>query len=137
MDIELRTNDHACALALRDAFPEDDYPTYRTRLFVKSAGFAADRRFWVEREALSDFLEQVRAMDRTLTGRALLQPLHELDRVEFEVTHTGGILVSGELGYPSDNYLKFEFQTDQTCLTPLIRDLERLLQASSQTSQRI
>jgi len=129
MDVRLRTNDSDCELALCDVIPQDDHPSYGCRLLVRSAGFAADRPFWVERSVVAQFLEQVRAMDRTLTGRALLQPLHEPDRVELELTRTGAVVVSGELGYaPSDNHLKFSFITDQTCLRPLIAELGRLLE---------
>jgi hypothetical protein len=127
MDIELRTHDPERQLALREVHPEDDHPSYRARIIVRCDGILADRPFWIERHCVATFLDQLHTMDRTLSGRALLQPLYDGDHVQFELSRTGALTVAGELGYASTSHLRFEFTTDQTCIRPLIADVERLL----------
>lgn len=69
-------------------------------------------------------------MDRTLAGSALLKPLYEDDFIELTLDHAGHVTVRGELyeQSPSPQLLRFEFETDQTCLAPLAADLRACLQ---------
>jgi hypothetical protein len=129
VDIELATNDPDNGIALRgiQAIVPD---AFECQLEVHSAGFAARIGFWPERFALEQFLGQLRDMDRTLAGNALLQPMCEPEYVRMELERTGAIWVSGEVGSAAGNHLRFGFRTDQTVLAPLIRDMEAVLASS-------
>ncbi|HET6762860.1 MAG TPA: hypothetical protein VFH27_04285 [Longimicrobiaceae bacterium] len=126
MDISLRTGDPRNGIELLEIVREDGGWSFGMRLVVRSDGLAADRPFWIERLHLAELLTALKAMDRTLTGSARLQG-NEPDRVTLEATRTGAIVVAGEIGIDPQNWLRFSFATDQTCLKPLVSDLERLL----------
>lgn len=126
MDIELATNDPQNGVALRGIQPVAA-DAFECELEVHSGGFAARIRFWPERFALERFRDQLREMDRTLAGNALLQPLWEPEYVRMDLERTGAIWVSGEVGSDAGNHLRFGFRTDQTVLVPLIRDVEAAL----------
>jgi hypothetical protein len=129
-DIEFRSADPAYSLVLRDLKPAEAN-SFQCYLDVRSDGFSGRVPFWPERFALERFLDELRAMDRTLSGTALLQPEWELEYVRLVIGRTGSIQVSGELGSADSNYLKFSFMSDQTMLRPLIRDLESALSGSA------
>lgn len=126
MDIELATNDPAHGFALRDIRPAEA-DAFACGLEIEAGGFAAHVPFWPERWALRRFLDQLREMDRTLAGDALLQPLWEPEHVRLTLERSGAVWVSGEVGAATGNHLRFSFRTDQTVLAPLIRDLDRVL----------
>ena len=65
-------------------------------------------------------------MDQTLSGSATLRPMWESPFIRLALDHRGHIAVSGELG-DADQHLRFTFDTDQTCLRPLISDLDACL----------
>jgi len=69
-------------------------------------------------------------MDRALTGSALLKPLYEDHFIELQVDNSGRVTIRGELHEysASPQHLRFQFETDQTCLAPLVADLRACLQ---------
>ena len=131
MDIVLRIAEPGHELALVDVYPEDSHPSFRSRIVLRVEAFRADYRFWVERYCVVAFLDAVRAMDGTLQGEARLQPLFESDFVHLRLTKRGGVVVTGELGEADSNHLRFKFETDQTCLRPLVADLQQLLESTA------
>ncbi len=140
MDVVLRTNTTDPELSFRGLSRPDPSPygSYGATLSVHSGGFSGERTFWFSDHKLGQFIAALVAMDEQLSGRARLVDDDQQQHVELEVDHWGGVRVSGTLlQHAPDQLLRFEFLTDQTCLRPLIEDLEecrhRLLSASQAT----
>lgn len=127
MDITLRTNKTNPKLEIRDIYRFRDGSGFKSLLIVNSGGFDAERPFYFEEPILANFIEALEGMDRSLKGSAKLKPLFEDDYVELEMTAGGHVIVRGELfeHAPESQHLKFEFVTDQTCLSPLIAEMKR------------
>jgi hypothetical protein len=125
MDIHLRTSQASTTLRLGQFTRFVDGSGCQVMLDVVSRGFAARRPFYFEVHALANFLDGLRAMDRSLTGSAMLKPSFEDDFIEFTMAPRGRVIVRGELFELSEHsqHLQFEFETDQTVLKPLIDDL--------------
>jgi hypothetical protein len=129
MDVVLRTNTSDPALALRDVQRFADGSGFKTLLVVRSRGFVAEDSFYFEPEPLAAFLEALERMDRTLSGSALLKPVFEEQFLELEMGRLGRVTVRGELHEysASPQHLRFEFETDQTCLATLVADVRACL----------
>lgn len=125
MDVVLQTHDDAKYLALLGVERYGDASGYCADLVVRSDAFAGRVRFCFEPGPLATFVDAVERMDRDLAGAATLRPLYEETFVSLDVDHAGRVSVSEELVHyaPHTHRLAFEFQTDQTCLGPLVRDL--------------
>ena len=80
-----------------------------------------------ERDVFDIFRAAVEAMGRCLIGSARLQPRYERGFVELTMGRAGAVLVSGEVVRAAEfsQLLRFEFRTDQTCIAPLARDLDK------------
>lgn len=100
------------------------------RLQLKSGPFSADYDFYFEGYALDQFIAALGEMEVTLRGEAVLKPMFEDYFLKLQLDQTGHVKVSGELFVYSDNVQKltFAFQTDQTCLGPFIKSLQRVKQ---------
>ena len=122
MDIELVTNQPEETLRLNGIERYSDGSGFRAVLEVRSRGFEVSAPFYFEPHPLGRFLDDLIAMDRSLTGSAKLKPLYEDPFFELTVTRRGSIVVRGEVFEHSEHsqHLKFEFETDQTVLKPLI-----------------
>ena len=133
MDVVLQTNDDAKYLALLNVERFSDGSGFCMQLSVRSEAFAGSMQFCFEPSPLEKFVADLERMDRTLTGDARLKPLYEESQVTLEMTHSGGVVVSGDLvQYAGHTHrLQFGFGTDQTCLAPLIRDLRACLVATA------
>jgi hypothetical protein len=131
-DVILRTNTSDPALALRDVQRFADGSGFRTLLVVRSRGFGAERSFHVEPGPLVLLIEALERMDRTLSGAALLKPHWEEDFLELQMGRLGRVMVRGELheSSASPQHLRFEFETDQTCLAPLVTDIRACLRST-------
>jgi hypothetical protein len=126
MDIVLQTNTDDPALALEDIQRFADESGFGCQLAVRSHGFAARTLFTFERDLFDIFRSAVEVMDRSLTGSARLQPRYEDGFIELTMGQAGAVFVSGEVVRHAEfsQLLRFEFRTDQTCLHPLVRDLD-------------
>jgi hypothetical protein len=129
MDIELRTYDPDCRLALREFVDQGGTAGYAAWVEVSSYGFAGRQLVGFHASHLTQFVEALAAMDRTLKGTARLTSDYEANYVEVAVGATGGVTVSGELhDYRApEQLLRFAFHTDQTCLSPFVRQLQAAL----------
>ncbi|WP_439543521.1 WapI family immunity protein [Hyphomicrobium sp.] len=126
MDIILATHCEIPALAFRDWRKFGDASGYVASLDVRTDWIAAERDFYFEVEPLQKFIDALEAIDRTLVGTARLKPLWEEPFVEISGNGRGEILVSGlmiENGHRTQQ-VRFAFETDQTCLAPLIASLK-------------
>jgi hypothetical protein len=133
MDILLRTNQVDPLLALRGIQRFADGSGYRVVLEVRSRDYHVRTPFYFESGPLAQFVDQLVAMDHSLKGSAKLKPLYEGHFIELALTHTGRVVVSGEVFEYSEHaqHLKFEFETDQTVLRPFIEDLKQCLNVAA------
>ncbi len=123
MDIILATNADDPYLAFRDVVRFADGSGYSTRIAVRSGWVTADDyMLYFEAEPLSKFLAGIETIDRTLSGVAILKPLFEPPFIEFRGTGRGHVQVRGDLIFSGelDQRVQFAFETDQTCLAPLV-----------------
>jgi hypothetical protein len=132
MNIVLQTGSGERSLEFRDLRLHSDGFNFETRLVVRSDGFQLERTFYFEPFALQAFLKGLVQLDTTLSGIARLQPLHERDYISFEARPAGHIVVSGEFRQEAEinQLLRFGFQTDQTCLRPLIIEVRKAVQSN-------
>src|SRR5262249_45948747 len=102
---------------------------YMATLRVRSRGFLLDRAFFFDEPGLTDFVKVLGAMVRCLSGTAELRTPYEDDYIQLALGTRGEVAVAGEVHEysPFDQLLRFGFDTDQTVLGPLARDLEAIL----------
>lgn len=129
MDIQLQTGTRNPSLRLEQIARLADGAAYRLGFVVISDWLMARRELFLDTTAFERFIDALRRLDRDVSGRARLQSDYEPDRVELEVTSRGEVRVRGHLEGHGDasQSVDFEFITDQTCLRPLIADIEALL----------
>jgi hypothetical protein len=129
MDIQLVTNQPEETLRLNSVERYSDGSGFRTILQVRSRGFEVSAPFYFEPHPLEKFLDALVAMDRSLSGSAKLKPLYEDPFIELTLTPRGSVVVRGEVFEHSEHsqHLKFEFETDQTVLKPLIEAVRACL----------
>ena len=133
MDILLRTNQRDPSLAMRNVQRFADGSGFRVVLDVVSRDFRVRTPLYFEQWPLTQFIDQLVGMDRSLSGSAKLKPLHEDHFIELTLTRTGRVVVHGNVFEHSEHaqHLEFEFETDQTVLKPLIEDLKQCLGAAA------
>jgi hypothetical protein len=138
MDVVLQTNTANPAFALRDIRWFSDGSGYSSEYVVHSGGFSAARPFHFEAHPLRTFLNSLEAMDRDLRGSAELKPMFESDFVRLTLDHSGHLEVAGELTEQAHRRqsLVFSFQTDQTCLKPLIKEIGDVLGLQQESSRQ-
>ena len=128
MDIILATNTDNPTLQFRNVSRFSDGSGYGAELLVRSRAFSVELPFYFEVEPLRELIANLDEMDKILKRKALLKPMYEDDFIEFEIDEsTGHVEVRGEMFEHSEmpQSLTFEFQTDQTCLAPLVRELKK------------
>jgi hypothetical protein len=129
MDITLQTNSDD-TLEMRGIELLEDNSAYQMQLVVSSNGFAGNISLFIEPQQYNKFIDELDTMNTTLSGSATMKPLWEDDYIRIECNKKGQLTVSCELFEHSDfdKYLKLSFMTDQTCLTPFIKDLKSINQ---------
>lgn len=129
MDVILRTNTSNPHLELRDVKRFKDGSGYSSLIIVRSGAFRAEKSFYFEEPVFDQFLEHLIEMNRTLSGKAILKPYYEPEYIAFEMLSAGHVQVTGELFEYSApaQHLEFGFETDQTCLSPLIFQVQKLI----------
>jgi len=126
--IVLATHTNDPAMVFRDLRRFSDGSGFTCELDVCSQGFAAKRPFYFTERSFRSALQSLRNMERELTGEARFEEEWEHHQfLQLAMASHGHVVVSGRLCLLSDvpNELSFAFQTDQTCLGPLIHALEQ------------
>ncbi len=126
MDIKLQTHDDKKYLELRDI--SHSKLNYECTLIVNSNGFAVERKFWFGEFYLENFVKNIKSMNLTLEGEAILREEFEDDFIKLSCDKHGHVYVNGLVVEHSElpQSLEFNFKTDQTCLKALISDIENL-----------
>mgnify|MGYP000482277283 CR=1 FL=1 len=74
-------------------------------------------------------------MKDSLSGNTNLEDNDSDASVNFQIERNGQVFIFGQVGGShEDNYVKFKFQTDQTCIEPLIEDFHKLLKFEEPTN---
>ena len=128
MNIILQTNASDPSLEFRNCRPCDD-DSFQCQLIVGSSPFSAEQGFWFERFYLEAAVVALEVLNKSFRGNAKLGLQFEEPFVALAGDGLGHVAVSGLLvqSGPRFQRLEWEFQTDQTCLVPLIRDFRNLL----------
>ena len=138
MDVVLETNTANPSFALRQIQWFMDGSGYKSEYVVNSGGFSAARPFYFEAQPLKNFLEGLEAMDRDLRGSAQLKPIYESDFVRLTVDDRGHVDVSGTLTeHGPRQTLTYSFQTDQTCLRPLMAAIKNVIGLQRESSREV
>ena len=123
MNIELQTNTEDPKLEFHNIEKYDDSSGFGATIYVASNGFSAKVFCTFGEWPMEEFLSQLEICNKELSGQATLKPEWDNWFVTFAVKNNGQVEVNGML-YTADQELKYEFITDQTCLSPLIKDLK-------------
>lgn len=123
MNIELQTNTEDPALELVNVERYDDRSGFGATINVVSNGFSAKVFCTFGEWPMDEFISQLECCNNSLSGQATLKPEWDNWFISFAVKNNGQVDVGGML-YLEGQELKFEFATDQTCLSPLIKELK-------------
>jgi len=124
--IELKTNTKTERLSFATRYLVQINFTFNLK--VLSAGFSGTSHFCVRRDQLEKMSADLTNMHLTLSGTTILDDNDSDGFVEFEIESNGRLNVSGQVGGThEDHFVKFKFQTDQTCIPPFVQDFKSLL----------
>lgn len=97
-------------------------------LTVLSNGFSGTSHFCIRRDQIEKFCSDLKKMHHTMSGNATLEDNDSDASVNFLMKPQGHVVVYGQVGGShEENYMKFSFLTDQTCIKPLVIDFKKLL----------
>jgi len=124
--IELKTNTETERLSFTTRYLVQINFTFD--LTVLSDGFSGTSHFCVRRDQIEKMCTDLTNMHSTLTGTTILEDNDSDGFVEFEIESNGRLIVNGQVGGThEDHYVKFRFQTDQTCILQFVHDFNTLL----------
>lgn len=131
--IELKTNRETERLSFATRYLVQINFTFD--LTVLSDGFSGTSHFCVRRGQLENLCSDLATMKQTMSGKTTLEDNDSDASVSFEMKPNGQIIVYGQVGGShEENYLKFSFQTDQTCIEPFLTDFHKLLKNEEPTN---
>jgi len=124
--IELKTNTKTERLSFATRYLVQINFTFD--LTVLSDSFGGTSHFCVRREQLEKMCDDLINMHITLSGSTILNDNDSDGFVEFEIESNGRLNVSGQVGGThEEHYVRFKFQTDQTCIKSFVDDFKTLL----------
>jgi len=131
--IELRTNTKTRRLSFATKYLVQINFTFD--LTVLADSFGGTSHFCVRREQIEKLCSDLTEMKERLSGSAILEDNDSDASVNFQIDRNGHVYVYGQVGGTyEDNFLKFKFQTDQTCIEPFVEDFHKLLKFEEPTS---
>lgn len=124
--IELKTNTKTEGISFATRYLVQINFTFD--LTILSKGFSGTSHFCVRRDQLEKMCADLKRMHLTLVGSTILEDNDSDASLNFEMQSFGQVLVFGQVGGShEDQYLKFSFKTDQTCIEPFLSDFQKLL----------
>jgi hypothetical protein len=124
--IELRTNSETERLSFATRYLVQINFTFD--LTVLSNGFAGTSHFCIRIDQIIKMIEDLNNMHSSLNGNTKLEDNDSDAFIEFEVNTFGRLNVWGQVGGThEDHFVRYAFQTDQTCIPYLINDFKRLM----------
>ncbi len=135
--IRLATNSSNPSLELWDIQRFHDGSGFSCELRVHCDGFSARREFYFSESSFEAARDAIARMDEDLSGEARFEEdVDSSQHLAFTMLPRGHVRVSGELAIASENptRLTFSFETDQTCLRPLMKALDGLAVETTRTA---
>jgi|SRR5690606_5389233 len=124
--IELKTNNVIEKLSFATRYLV--HINFTFDLTVLSNGFSGTSYFCVRREQLEKMCADLTNMHLKLSGTTILEDNDSNGFVKFEIESNGRLNVIGQIGGTNeDHFVKFKFQTDQTCIPSFVQDFNSLL----------
>lgn len=124
--IELKTNRDTERLSFKTRYLVQINFTFD--LSVTSNGFYGTSHFCVRRHQIQKMCSELAKMKEIFSGTTTLEDNDSDASVNFEIKSNGQIIVYGQVGGShEENYLKFNFQTDQIYINSFIEDFYKLL----------
>lgn len=131
--IELKTNRETERLSFATRYLVQINFTFD--LTVLSNGFRGTSHFCVRREQIENMCSDLTTMKQASSGNTILEDNDSDASINFQMKPHGQIIVYGQVGGShEENYLKFSFQTDQSCIEPLLTDFHKLLKYEEPTN---
>lgn len=131
--IELKTNRETERLSFATRYLVQINFTFD--LTVISDGFSGTSHFCVRRDQIEKMCSDLTIMKQAMSGNTTLEDNDSDASVNFQKESNGQIIVFGQVGGSHEgNYLKFSFQTDYTCIEPLLTDFNKLLKNEEPTN---
>jgi hypothetical protein len=102
-----------------------------SKINIKIPGYLVNFDANLRTDELRDFANEIKLMSKLLKGKATLKNLDNYLHIECEMDKLGKIIWTAETCYPAGYgaVLKFEFESDQSFLIGLIKELETILTA--------
>lgn len=123
--IELKTDDTSKKLSFATRYLVQINFTFD--LTINSNGFAGTSHFCVRIDEIEALCKDLAKMHSSHLGSAKLSDNDSDGFVEFTISEYGHLQVSGQVGGShEDHFVKFEFQTDQTCIPQFVDDFKKL-----------
>ncbi|HEY1047534.1 MAG TPA: hypothetical protein VGF79_13900 [Bacteroidia bacterium] len=124
--IELKTNSKTERLSFSTRYLVQINFTFDLTVLADSYGGTS--HFCVRRQQIEKLCSDLTEMKIRLSGNTKLEDNDSDASVSFQIKSNGQVIVFGQVGGShEDNYVKFKFKTDLTCIEPLIEDFYKLL----------
>jgi len=131
--IELKTNSKTERLSFATRYLVQINFTFD--LTVLSNGFTGTAHFCIKRDQIEKMCSDLITMKQAMSGSTTLEDNDSDASVNFQIQQNGQLVVFGQVGGShEENYLKFNFQTDQSCIEPLVTDFHKLLKNEEPTN---
>lgn|GEM_PF-997020 len=131
--IELKTNRETERLSFSTRYLVQINFTFE--LTVLSNGFSGTSHFCVRRDQIEKMCSDLTTMKLAMSGNTTLEDNDSDASINFQMKPYGQVIIYGQVGGShEENYLKFSFQIDQTCIDPLLTDFYRLLKTEEPTN---
>ena len=125
--IELKTNTETERLLFATRYLV--YINITFDLSVLSDSFSGTSHFCVRRDQLENMCADLTNMYLTLSGATILEDNDSDGFIKFEIEPNGRLIVNGQVGGThEDHFVRFKFQTDQTCISAFVQDFKSLLE---------
>ncbi len=126
--------DEYIRLSINDVFGYPNETSYgggysvKGRIEISVLGFKVDSQHYFTTGELYMFKEKLKLCYQNISGTATLDNTERELELSVSFNKKGTITVSGEFQERPDvnNRLLFEFKTDQTCILPVIKELEAI-----------
>lgn len=100
-----------------------------SKINIEIPGYLARFNANLRTDELMTFLNQLKRMDNQMKGKAILENIEDFISLKGEMNGLGNITWTGETCYPlgTGAILNFEFESDQSFLRNLTKELEEIL----------
>ena len=112
-------------ITLEALYAVEEYITFSVS--VNSNGFSGNTNFCLSKASLHEAIRALTSMYDSLSGFCAFQDFDSDDYIHCEALPLGHIRFSGQLGGScNDQFLRFNFTSDQTDLLNFIRNLQQM-----------